>query len=173
MKKLLIVVDYQNDFVDGSLGFKKALDIKVNLINKIMKYHENKDDVIFTMDTHDEDYLNTVEGKYLPVKHCIKNTYGHELYPEIKTLVMDSDKIFEKNTFPSIDLANYLRDKEYESIELCGVVSNICVLSNAIMVKASLPNTRIFIDRKAIASNDDDLENKAIDILRNLHIEVI
>ncbi len=173
MKRLLIVVDYQNDFVDGNLGFDKAKKIEPEIKNKIKEYHQKNDEVIFTLDTHDQDYFATIEGKFLPVQHCIKNTKGHELFPSISKEKFPQDKTFEKNTFPSLELANYLSNKDYDSIELCGVVSNICVISNAIMVKAALPNVRIIVDSKAIASNDEKLEQEALDILKNLHIEVL
>ena len=105
--KLLIVVDYQNDFVDGSLGFKKATLIEKNIIKKIEAY----DNVVFTFDTHDEDYLNsTLEGKKLPVKHCVKGTAGWELYGNVKNYLPKAIKVFTKNTFPSLDLANFLKD---------------------------------------------------------------
>ena len=140
MKKLLIVVDYQNDFVDGALGFEGANKLDEVIANKIKDYKKNNYDVIFTFDTHDEDYMQTEEGNNLPVKHCIKGTIGHELYGKVKKCFdKDRDVYFEKPTFPSLELANYLKDKEYEEIELCGLVSNICVLSNVVMVKSALP----------------------------------
>ena len=172
MKKCLIVVDYQNDFVIGSLGFKQAEMIKPQIINKINQYHQENNQVIFTLDTHQVNYKNTMEGKYLPVEHCIKKTIGHQLVMEVLSQTNTNDLFFEKETFPSLDLANYLKDNPFEEVELCGVVSNICVISNAIMVKAALPNARIIIDSKAIASSNQKLEQEAVDILKNLHIEV-
>lgn len=172
MKKLLIVVDYQNDFVDGSLGFLDAPKLSVIIKNKIEAYLKNNDDVIYTLDTHCDNYLETHEGINLPVKHCIKGTIGHQIYQECDY----SDraiKIFEKPTFPSLDLANYLKDKDYKEIELCGLVSNICVLSNAVMVKAALPNAEIFIDALATSSFDKELEAKCFDVLNGLYIKVI
>ena len=172
MKKLLIVVDFQNDFIDGSLGFPTAKNLIPVIRNKIEKYLENNDDIIYTLDTHYEDYLNTLEGKNLPVPHCILNTIGHEVNKECNFLDK-AKKVFMKNTFPSLELANYLKDKEYDSVELCGLVSNICVLSNAVMVKAALPNAKIFIDKTATDSFDKELEQKAYDVLKGLHIEII
>lgn len=84
MKKCLIVVDFQNDFIDGALGFDEAIDIKDNIVKKIINSRKLNRDVIFTLDTHKDDYMNTEEGKNLPVKHCVKGTYGHELHPEVK-----------------------------------------------------------------------------------------
>jgi nicotinamidase/pyrazinamidase len=172
MKKLLIVVDYQRDFVDGALGFEKAIKLESIIYQKILEYKNNQDEVIFTLDTHDEHYIETHEGRNLPVEHCIFGTKGHALFGKIKELVDDSTKQIIKYTFPSIELANFLVGKEYASIELCGVVSNICVLSNAVMVKSAVPNTEIIIDSLATASFDDDLHEKALDILEALYISV-
>lgn len=173
MKKCLIVVDYQNDFIDGSLGFKNALEIKDQIINKVKNYRFNDHDIIFTKDTHDFDYLNTEEGKHLPVDHCIKGSRGHEIQEDVLKLIDKEDMIFEKKTFPSIDLGIYLKDKGYEFIELCGLVSNICVISNAVIAKAALPNAHILVDALATASADDVLHKKSLDVMEGLHIEVI
>ena len=173
MKKLVIVVDFQVDFVNGTLGFKKAEELDEIIYNKIKQYKDNNDHVIFTFDTHDENYLNTYEGKNLPVKHCIKGSVGHSLYGKVASLYDNNDVIFEKPTFPSLQLANYLKDKEYEEIEVCGLVSNICVISNVVMVKAALPNAKIFIDALATDSFDKVLQEKCFDVLEGLHIEVI
>ena len=173
MKRLLIVVDFQRDFVDGSLGFEKAQELDQRIASKIKEYKNNKDQVIFTFDTHYEDYLNTIEGKYLPIKHCIKETLGHDLYGEVSKLKDDEDLCFEKNTFPSLDLANYLVDKKYKSVELCGLVSNICVLSNVVMVKSALPNIEIYVDKRLTKSFDDDLNDACFKILKGLHVNVV
>lgn len=172
MKKLLIVVDYQNDFVDGALGFEKAKKLENNIINKIREYKKNDDEIIFTLDTHYDNYMTTKEGENLPIPHCIKGTKGHELYGKVKDLANNYLQI-EKETFGSKELMKYLLDKEYSSVELIGVVTNICVISNAIIVKAVLPNVEIFVDASCSSSNDEVLEKKALDILKNLHIKII
>ena len=172
MKKLLIVVDYQVDFVTGTLGFDDALKIEEGIYNRIKEYQSNGDDVIFTLDTHGESYLNTEEGTYLPVKHCLKNTSGHELYGKVKELV-SGYKTFEKATFPSSDLLVYLLDKDYDYIELCGVVTNICVISNAVIAKAAKPLAHIVVNQKLCASNDLEMEQKSIEVMKNLQIEII
>lgn len=172
MKRLLIVVDFQNDFVSGSLGFDEAKELTPIIKNKIEEYLKNNDDIIFTLDTHKEDYMETFEGSKLPIKHCLKNTKGWEVVDEVNYLER-AIKVFEKPTFPSLELANYLKDKDYQEIELCGLVSNICVLSNAVMVKASLPNAKIIIDSKATSSFDKNLQEKCFDVLEGIHIEVI
>lgn len=166
--KLLIIVDFQNDFVDGTLGFDKAKELDDRIVERIKEY----DDIIFTLDTHDENYLDTFEGKHLPVKHCIKNTYGHNVYGKTKNFLSKAVKVFEKPTFPSLELANYLKNTKYDEVELCGLVSNICVLSNVIMVKSALPNAKIIVDKSLTSSFDEDLNNKTFDILKGIHIEV-
>ena len=162
------------NFVDGSLGFKKAEELDEKIYNKIKEFKEKEDVVIYTFDTHDEKYLESVEGKHLPVSHCLKGTRGHDLFGKVASLFdKDKDIYFEKETFPSLDLANYLRGQEFESVELCGLVSNICVLSNAIMVKASLPNVKIYVDKNLTASFDNKINEESMDILKGLHVNVI
>ena len=173
MKKCLIVVDYQNDFVNGALGFEKAVLLDERISEKIEYYHNNNDDVIFTFDTHKADYLNTQEGKNLSIEHCIENTEGHKLYGKTATMIKDCDKCFYKPSFGSAELFEYLKQTEYESIELCGVVSNICVISNAVLAKTAQPETEIIVDSKCVASNDDNLNNCALEVMKTLHINVI
>lgn len=173
MKKLLIVIDYQKDFVDGSLGFEKAKEIENNIADKIKEYRSNNDEIVFTLDTHNENYLNTLEGKNLPVPHCIINTDGHKLYGKIADLKTDADKCFLKCTYGSDELFEYLKNRDYISIELCGVVTNICVISNAVLVKTALYETPIYVDCKCVASNDDELNLAAIKVMESLHIKIL
>jgi nicotinamidase/pyrazinamidase len=173
MKKCLIVVDFQNDFIDGALGFDSAINIKEIIIKKINEYRDSNDDIIFTMDTHEENYLVTEEGHNLPVKHCVKGTYGHQIQSDVLALKSPKDKVFEKPTFPSLGLGKYLENKKYDVVELCGLVSNICVLSNAVIVKSALPNAHIIVDASATDSYDKILHAKSLDVLEGIHIEVI
>lgn len=173
MKKCLIVVDFQNDFINGALGFEEALNIKDKIIEKIISYRTSGDDIIFTLDTHTNNYLSTEEGNNLPVKHCIKGTTGHDLHQDIFVLKSLKDKVFEKNTFPSLELGKYLENKDYQLIELCGLVSNICVISNAVIAKSALPNAHIVVDASATESFDKTLHKKTLDVLEGLHVEVL
>lgn len=172
MKKCLIVVDFQNDFIDGALGFDGADSIKEIIIEKIKKYKDEKMDVIYTLDTHKDDYLETEEGKNLPIVHCVEGTIGHQINSDVQKLIQNKDKQFVKYSFPSLELGNYLREQNYEKIELCGLVSNICVISNAIIAKSALPNAHIVVDNLATKSFDPILHEKAMDVLEGLHIEV-
>lgn len=172
MKELLIVVDYQKDFVDGALGFAGAETLDGPIARRIAQCREGGGDVIFTMDTHGEDYLSTMEGSKLPVAHCLKGTPGWQLYGQVGEALRPGDPVFEKETFPSLDLADWLRGRDYDAVELCGLVSHICVLSNAVMVKAALPNARITVDARLTASYDPDLHQKTLDVLEGIHITV-
>ena len=172
MKKLLIVVDYQVDFVNGSLGFPKALSLEEGIVDKIIEFENNGDDVIFTLDTHYDNYSETIEGSNLPIAHCIKGTTGHELYGNVKN-VSAPHLVFEKETFGSSKLFEYLLNSDYDEVALCGVVTNICVISNAIIAKSALPNANIVIYKDLVGSNNPDMEEKAFEIMKNLHMNII
>ena len=172
MKKLLVVVDYQNDFVTGALGFARAIDLETKICDRIIEFENNGDDVVFTLDTHYDDYMQTEEGQNLPIAHCIKGTSGHELYGNVKELAVMHPQ-FEKLTFPSSELLTYLQKHSYDVVELCGVVTNICVISNAIIAKAALPNAHIVVNQALSASNDESMETLSIQVMKNLHIEII
>lgn len=172
MKKCLIVVDFQNDFIDGTLGFEGADSIKQTIMTKIKHYKRKNMDVLYTLDTHNNDYLTTEEGKNLPVNHCVIGTNGHRINIDVENLIETDDKQFVKYAFPSLELGNYLSSKDYDEIELCGLVSNICVISNAIIAKSALPNAHIIVDSLATKSFDPILHEKALDVMEGLHIEV-
>ncbi|MBX2077946.1 cysteine hydrolase family protein [Campylobacter peloridis] len=170
MKKLLIVVDYQNDFIDGSLGFKKAFDIKENILN-ILKDH--KGDIVFTFDTHDENYLKTQEGKNLPICHCVKNTLGWEMPSAFDEYLKKAKKIFYKDTFGSLELANFLKDSNYKEIHFCGLVSHICVFFNIILAMSAKANSNIILHSNASASFDTNLEKKAYELLQSFGVIIV
>ena len=173
MRKCLITVDYQVDFVNGSLGFDGAEKLENVIAEKIEKYRAEGADIIFTLDTHQCDYLTTFEGRILPIEHCIEYTKGHELYGKIKSMVQPNDKVFKKCTYGSEALFDYLRKCDYKEIELCGLVSNICVISNAVLARTALPNARLTVDSNATASNDDGLNTAALNVMRGLGTTVI
>lgn len=173
MKRLLVVVDYQKDFIDGALGFKGAELIAPRIVELIKEFEANNDDVVFTLDTHFDDYLETVEGKNLPIKHCLKNTKGWGFADEIDALTK-GHSVFEKQGFGSDALGEYVKQNQYDEIYLCGLVSDICVFSNAIIVKAfSSPITKIKVVQNATSSGDLLMEEKSFEMLKHLHIEII
>lgn len=173
MRKALIVIDYQIDFVNGTLGFDGAQKIEKTISDKITEYRNNNDEIIFTLDTHDDDYLNTLQSKSLPVKHCLAHTLGNELYGNVKKLKLETDKTFVKHTYGSLKLAKYLEEKQFDKLMIVGLVSNICVLSNAVIARTALPGCEITIDANATDSYDKSLNEKALDILEGLNITII
>lgn len=172
MRKLLIVVDYQKDFVDGALGFAGAEALDAVIAAKIREYRADGADIVVTLDTHGEDYDNTQEGRKLPVPHCLRGTEGWRLYGETAALCEDC-RAFEKPTFGSAQLFDYLCEGDFDQVELCGLVSNICVLSNAVLAKAALPEAEIIVDAAATAAADPDMNKKALDVLEGVQITVI
>lgn len=173
MKKALIVVDYQNDFVDGALGFEKAPLLEPVIVEKITHAREEGIEVLFTFDTHTENYLQTQEGKNLPIPHCIQGSEGWKLFGKVSQMVQPQDRCFYKPCFGSWELAEYAREQNFEQVELCGLVSNICVLSNAALLKAALPEAEILVDAKATASFDESMNEKVLDILSGIQVKVI
>ena len=117
--------------------------------------------------------MDTEEGHNLPVIHCVQGTHGHQIQSDVKALIESEDKQFIKYTFPSLELGTYLREQDYDEIELCGLVSNICVISNAVIAKSALPNAHIKVDANATRSFDPVLHEKSLDVMEGLHIEVM
>ena len=169
---LLVVVDYQNDFVNGSLGFSGAEKLEVPIMEKIQKYLIDGDEVVFTLDTHASNYLDTEEGRNLPIPHCIKDTEGHKLYGNVARISKFASAIFEKGTFGCEALYEYILDGKYDTIELCGLVSNICILSNAVIAKTAAPYAHLVVDARCTSCADPELNEKALDMLQSLHVEV-
>ena len=162
MRKILVVVDMQKDFIDGSLGTEEAQAI-VNHVIKKMKSYE-KSDIYLTRDTHGEDYLETAEGKKLPVVHCVKDTEGWQLHPEIEALAEPSH-IIDKPTFGSLELMELLKqenERETLELELAGLCTDICVVSNALLLKAAMPEITIRVDASCCAGVTPDSHKAAL-----------
>ena len=162
MRKILIVVDMQRDFIDGALGTKEAEAI-VEPVRKKMETYQ-KPDIYLTRDTHGEDYLDTAEGKKLPVAHCIKGTEGWQLHPEIEALA-DRSHIIDKPTFGSMELMELLAQenrKEPLELELVGLCTDICVVSNALLLKAAMPENPIRVDPACCAGVTPDSHKAAL-----------
>lgn len=169
MKKLLIVIDMQKDFIDGALGTREAVAIVPKVKKKIEEYKAAGDEVIFTLDTHEENYLDTQEGKKLPVAHCIRGTDGWELDDSLKEF---QGARLEKNTFGSAMLGEYVMEREYESIELVGLCTDICVISNALLIKAFLPEIPILVDASCCAGVTKESHENALEAMKMCQIEV-
>lgn len=175
MKKVLFVIDYQVDFCSGVLGSEYARNIEDSVYNKIKEYVDANLPIIFTYDTHYDFYRLTREGKYLPVSHCIKGTEGHDLYGKIKDFKKYGRNITKSNfSMEHFDLGSIvgLIDEDTE-IELIGVDTSICVLSNAVILQNRFPENEIIIDASCCASFDRDKHEKALDIMQGLQMQVI
>lgn len=169
--KVLVVIDMQNDFIDGALGTGEAQVIIPNVSKKIAEYRDAGDTVIFTRDTHGENYLATQEGRKLPVAHCVKGTKGWEISGELDT---SGSEIIDKPTFGSYELVARLSEEtDLESIELIGVCTDICVISNAIMLKAKLTETPIIVDASCCAGVTPASHETALAAMGMCQIEVI
>ena len=192
MKKVLVVVDMQNDFITGVLGTEEAKAITPKVAQYI-RDHADKDTVLFfTRDTHDADYLNTQEGKKLPIPHCLKDTYGWELAPEMEEVIYDtrdkysdfdtyfpyvSDHIIDKPTFGSIDLQNLLyaldEEDDVKEITLLGVCTDICVISNAMLAKATLPEATVKVVADCCAGVSPETHKTALEAMKLCQIDII
>ena len=161
--KYLIVVDMQNDFISGSLGSEEAKNIVPYVRNKVMNYNGR---VIFTRDTHSPDYLKTREGRELPVEHCIKDTDGWQICGELKDFALE---IVDKITFGSRDLPEIIGEAP-EEIELCGLCTDICVISNAMILKVAFPETDIIVDSKCCAGVTPESHSNAIEAMKAVQI---
>lgn len=170
--KLLIVVDMQNDFIDGSLGTPEA----VAIVPYVKEVIENFDgEVIYTRDTHSENYMETQEGKKLPVLHCVKGTPGWEISKELP--VKEDAVILDKVTFGSSELGDFLKKldsaEKIEEVELIGLCTDICVISNAMIVKAYLPEAEITVDAKACAGVSVETHKNALNAMKVCQMTVI
>ncbi|NLG02842.1 MAG: cysteine hydrolase [Clostridia bacterium] len=169
MKKLLIVVDMQNDFVTGSLGTKEAEKIVQAVVNKVQKYKLAGDDILFTRDTHTADYLQTQEGKKLPVEHCIEGTWGWEIIDELKPYAQN---VFNKPTFGSLSLVESVVQREYSEIELVGLCTDICVVSNALLLKTNLLDTEITVDASCCAGVTPETHQAALATMKMCQVNI-
>ena len=175
MSRYLFVIDYQNDFVDGALGFPGAEKLDERIAAKVRSY--GKGHVLFTRDTHFEDYLQTREGRNLPVLHCVKGSHGWQVYGETARALAEVEA-------PGIDKLVFGMDitdpataavlpEQAEEIELVGLVSNICVVSNAVVLQSKYPEATIVVDAACTDSFDPSLHEKVLDVLEGFQVKVI
>ena len=173
MRKILIVIDMQNDFIDMALGTKEAVAVVDEVKKKIRSYSVK--DVMATMDTHEENYLKTQEGELLPVEHCIRGTLGWQLHPEIAPL-LDGAEIYEKPGFGSVRLAQDLKalsGTEEIELELIGLCTDICVVVNALLFKAFMPEVKITVDSACCAGVTTEKYLAALETMRSCQIHVV
>jgi nicotinamidase-related amidase len=184
--KVIVIVDMQNDFITGSLGSPEAVEVK----NKMIKYLREQDydntKVIFTMDTHDKDYLESYEGKKLPIPHCIFDTEGWKINEELYEIVPADNRDTQfKQTFGSLDLTETVMDaiieaylyndtKEFiDEIEIVGVCTDICVVSNALILRAYYPNTKIKVISELCAGTSKEAHNAALTVMNSCQIDIV
>lgn len=171
MQDILIVVDMQNDFIDGALGTSEAQKIVPKVKEKIQNFPGK---VLFTRDTHEKDYLDTQEGRNLPVSHCIRNTPGWQIHPDLETLRKESP--IDKVTFGSTELGNILkaadRNDKIQSITLVGLCTDICVISNALLAKAFLPEAEIIVDASCCAGVTPKSHKTALEAMQSCQIRI-
>lgn len=173
MKKILVVIDMQNDFINGALGTAEAVGIVDKVVKKIRNYPA--DCIYATRDTHGEDYLETWEGRYLPVKHCIKGTMGWEIRKEVAQ-AMPQALVIDKPTFGSEELAQRLLEeskREEIEIELVGLCTDICVVTNALLLKTKLPETKIKVDAACCAGVTPESHGAALLTMKMCQVEVV
>ena len=175
MNRYLFVIDYQKDFVDGALGFPGAENLDGAIAAKVRAYGKGK--VLFTRDTHFENYLDTREGKNLPVVHCVKGTEGWQVYGETAKALEEVDaKAIDKLVF-GMDVTEpataAVLPESADEIELVGLVSNICVVSNAVVLQSKYPEATVIVDAACTDSFDKGLHEKVLDVLAGFQVKII
>lgn len=174
MKKILIVVDMQHDFIYGPLGTPEAREIVPNVWKKIDEYHERGDDVYYTLDAHFPDYLKTHEGRYLPILHCMIGSEGRK--PVCR--IMSKDVVVPKRTFGYGSWAAVLPREVYSTnpdmmIEIVGVCTDICVVSNALILRSTFPEIDITVDASCCAGTTPEKHKAALEVMKSCHIDII
>lgn len=167
MSKCIVVIDVQNDFVDGALGTKEAEEMIPRLVEKLK--NEEGTHLIFTKDTHKDNYLETQEGKRLPVEHCIKNTNGWSIYPALFDFLKGAE-IIEKKSFGSTRLPSVV--SKFDEVELVGLCTDICVVSNALILKAFFPEKTVSVDASCCAGTTPENHKAALDVMKSCQVEI-
>lgn len=175
MGKVLVVVDYQKDFVDGALGFPGAEKLEEGILRLVEEYIKQNWPVVFTLDTHGPDYLSTREGKHLPVPHCGKSDAGWRLYGKLERF-MDEDHphvyLAPKFAFGAQNYS-YLAPYSPDEITLVGLVTNLCVMANAVILQTAFPNAELIVDGRLCGSADPILHGKALDVMEGMQMKVL
>ena len=169
-KKLLVVVDMQNDFIGGALGTQEAQSILPAVRARIADARKEGEEVAFTRDTHGEEYLSTQEGKNLPVPHCIAGTAGHEI---AAGLCLAGERVFDKPAFGSIELAAHVKERGFAAVELVGVCTDICVISNALLIKAFCPEAEVCVRAGCCAGVTPQSHQTALAAMRACQVKIL
>lgn len=169
MKELLVVVDMQKDFIDGSLGTREAAGIVSAVVDKVRRAAAEGREIVFTRDTHGGDYENTREGRYLPVPHCRRDTPGWDIHPDLAPYATE---IFDKPGFGSPALVDYIKAGGYSRVEFVGLCTDICVVTNALMVKGALPELDVAVDPACCAGVTPESHEAALLTMKMCQINV-
>lgn len=172
MNKLLVVVDMQIDFVNGALGTAEAQSIIPEVVRKVEEEIAAGSTIVFTKDTHEENYLETQEGRKLPVVHCVKDTEGWELIPELRAFEKGR-MVMEKGTFGSTALTHFAAKNHFDEVELIGLCTDICVISNAMLIKAACPETPIRVCESCCAGVTPESHKNALEAMKMCQIEIV
>lgn len=170
--KLLVVVDMQNDFVTGSLGSAEAESIVPKVVERVRAAVEEGETVVFTRDTHDDNYMDTQEGRKLPVPHCCRDTEGWQIIPALEGYT-EGRLIFDKPTFGSTKLANWAAEGGYDRMELVGLCTDICVISNAVLLKAARPEAEVVVNAACCAGVSPEGHRTALEAMKPCQITII
>ena len=168
-KRLLVAVDLQNDFIDGALGTKEAQAILPAVRKRLARARAEGEDIVFTRDTHTEEYLNTQEGRNLPLKHCLYGSRGWQIADGL----CEGERAFDKPAFGSVELAEFVREKGYAQVELIGVCTDICVISNALLIKAFCPETEVSVRADCCAGISPQSHKTALRAMQTCQIEIL
>lgn len=168
-KKLLIAVDLQKDFIDGALGTPQAQQILPAVRDRIARARAEGETVVFTRDTHGQDYLQTQEGRNLPAVHCLRGSEGWLIAPGLYA----GERVFDKPSFGSVELAQYVRDEGFDEVELIGVCTDICVISNVLLIKAFCPETEISVRADCCAGVAPESHQRALLAMQVCQIKIV
>ena len=168
LSELLLVINMQNDFINGKMEVPEAHKILPKIIKKL---DTTKKDIIFVMDTHDVNYLNTQEGKLYPTEHCLKSSEGWHIIPELQPFIPKVKYLVEKTTFGCAALISLAQ--EYDTLELLGVTSEVDVITNALLLKTFFPEKSIYVDKRCCAGTTKSLHNAAMKVMNECQVQVI
>lgn len=168
--KTLVVVDMQNDFITGPLGSPEAQALVEPMVDYIKKFDGSR--VVYTYDTHREDYLTTNEGKHLPVEHCMFYSEGWKIPKELTKAAGIRLKLCYKNSFGDLDLIDICKGEDEDEIEICGVCTDICVVSNALLLKAAYPERKISVIENLCAGTSPEMHREAINVMKSCQIDI-
>ncbi len=170
MKRLAVVIDMQRDFISGALGTPEASVAAERIAERLKTLRSRGTEIVYTQDTHGEDYAKTQEGRRLPVAHCLEGSEGWQILP---SLYIPGSKIFRKSAYGSPELAAYVAEEGFDEVELLGVCTDICVISNALLIRAFSPETRVAVNAACCAGATPEGHENALRAMAVCHVDII